>query len=185
MSKFFQWLKSFRIEGRGETLKNEEIPSIGLTESAENPIKKKKGFSSSYTLGNHLYRSYGEKVSIEFDNAERGIHKQIIDDGGRILRFPGIIQEEFWIKKINMGSLEPVVRYRSSFQTIENGNYRMLWQIQPDGRYWEDEDGFGAESDAEILLYADIDQNGDFLGPFKIYKLGIKQYLLEEKHGLA
>ena len=76
--------------------------------------------------------------------------------------FPGIIQEEFWIKKINMGSLEPVVRYRSSFESLGNGKYRMLWQIQPDGRYWEDEDGFGAESDEEISLYADIDQDGNF-----------------------
>ena len=182
MSRFLQWLKSFDIGKKEEkTVKTDMVPPAGIAETSVNSTKKKVGFSASYTLGNHLYRSRGEKVSIEFDNAKRGIHKQIIDDSGRILQFPGIIQEEFWIKEINMGSLEPVVRYRSSFQTIGNGNYRMIWQIQPDGRYWEDEDGFGAESDAEIELYADIDEDGNFLGPFKIYKLGIKRYLLEEK----
>ena len=182
MSRFFQWLKSFDIGKKGEkTVNTDMIQSAGGVEPSVDSTKKKVGFSASYTLGNHLYRSRGEKVSIEFDNAERGIHKQIIDDGGRILQFPGIIQEEFWIKKINMGSLEPVVRYRSSFESLGNGKYRMLWQIQPDGRYWEDEDGFGAESDEEISLYADIDQDGNFLGPFRIYELGIKRYLLEEK----
>lgn len=182
MSRFFQWLKSFDIGKKGEkTVNTDMIQSAGVVEPSVDSTKKKVDFSASYTLGNHLYRSRGEKVSIEFDNAERGIHKQIIDDGGRILQFPGIIQEEFWIKKINMGSLEPVVRYRSSFESLGNGKYRMLWQIQPDGRYWEDEDGFGAESDEEISLYADIDQDGNFLGPFRIYELGIKRYLLEEK----
>ena len=100
MSRFFQWLKSFDIGKKGEkTVNTDMIQSAGVVEPSVDSTKKKVGFSASYTLGNHLYRSRGEKVSIEFDNAERGIHKQIIDDGGRILQFPGIIQEEFWIKK--------------------------------------------------------------------------------------
>ena len=119
MSRFFQWLKSFDIGKKGEkTVKTDMIRSAGVVEPSVDSTKKKVGFSASYTLGNHLYRSRGEKVSIEFDNEKRGIHKQIIDDSGRIL---------------------------------------------------------------QISLYADNDQDGNFLGPFRIYELGIKRYLLEDK----
>ena len=39
-------------------------------------------------------------------------------------------------------------------------------EIQPDGRYWMDEDGFGMEDDEEIWLCADIDEEGRFITPF-------------------
>ena len=94
MGGFFQWLQGLSVEKKEErAAKTDMVPSAGIAETAVNSTEKKVGFSASYTLGNHLYRSRGEKVSIEFDNAERGIHKQIIDNNGRILQFPGIIEE--------------------------------------------------------------------------------------------
>jgi len=42
------------------------------------------------------------------------------------------------------------------------------WTLQPDGRYFEDEDGFGAENCEEITLYSYIDTNGIFTEPFKL-----------------
>ena len=52
----------------------------------------------------------------------------------------------------------------------KNG-YRRLWEIQQDGRYWAEEDGFGAENDSEIIPYAGLDSNGVFKGPFCIYSM--------------
>ena len=60
----------------------------------------------------------------------------------------------------------------------------MIWMIQPDGRYWADDDGFGGSGALEVQLYAYIDENGKFLSKFRIYSLGIKDYFgtdLEEK----
>ena len=52
----------------------------------------------------------------------------------------------------------------------------MIWQVQPDGMYWQDEDGYGMTPDEEILLYSFIDENGRFTEPFKLYKIGIENF---------
>ena len=57
----------------------------------------------------------------------------------------------------------------------------MIWQIQPDGRYWEDEDGFGGPSDSEICLYAFIDEMGYFREKFRIYSYGAKCFFEEHR----
>ena len=37
------------------------------------------------------------------------------------------------------------------------------WTVQPDGRYWEDEYGFGRENEDRVVLYAYINENGEFV----------------------
>jgi hypothetical protein len=49
----------------------------------------------------------------------------------------------------------------------EDGKAEVEWVLQPDGRYFEDEDGFGAENCEEITLYSYLDTNGVFTEPFK------------------
>ena len=83
-------------------------------------------------------------------------------------------------KLTNKRCLSPVVRFRTSFEKWDTTRYIMLWQIQPDGRYWADDDGFGMEDDEEITLYSFIDQNGKFMGPFQIYRVGDTRYLRRE-----
>ena len=39
---------------------------------------------------------------------------------------------------------------------------------QPDGRYFEDDDGFGAEKCEEIILYAYLNEKGRVVTPFSI-----------------
>lgn len=34
-----------------------------------------------------------------------------------------------------------------------SGNFPFEWTVQPDGRYWADEDGFGMELDREIIIH--------------------------------
>ena len=53
---------------------------------------------------------------------------------------------------------------------------------QPDGFYWADEDGFGAENDSEIVLYADLDAKGVFKGPFRIYSIKGRRVEEDEKN---
>lgn len=62
-----------------------------------------------------------------------------------------------------------------------DGNIIMIWQVQPDGMYWRDEDGYGMTPDEEIRLYSFIDRNGRFTAPFKIYNIGTKQFYVWRK----
>lgn len=44
-----------------------------------------------------------------------------------------------------------VYGYRDGIASVE-------WQINPDGRYYEDDDGFGATNDIEVALWGKIDR---------------------------
>ena len=52
----------------------------------------------------------------------------------------------------------------------------MYWQVQPDGRDWGDDGGFGIENDEEVILQASVDMDGCFTGPFRIYSMGSEKY---------
>lgn len=127
------------------------------------------------TFGMHLYRTRDEDSSVYFVDEARGIRKQIVDSRGCICSFPGIVEEDFWVRQVTPNALQPQICFRTSF-TKRDDRFMMLWQIQPDGFYWADEDGFGAENDPEVTLYAFLDENGDFTGPFRIYQLNTTRY---------
>lgn len=128
------------------------------------------------TFGNHLYRSKGEVAAVEFVNEEYGIRKLIVDDNGYIQNYPGLENPEEWLDAWeSKRALEPQIRFRTNFERMEDNTILMVWEIQPDGRYWEDEDGFGGESDLEILLYTYLDEKGNFIAPFRAYKIGTEK----------
>ena len=131
--------------------------------------------TQTVVFGMHPYRRKGDDSSVFFVDKTRGIRKMLVDTYGNIQNFPGILQEEFWVKRVTPNSMEPQICFRTSFEPHEKG-WLVLWEIQPDGRYWEDEDGFGAEPDPEVLLYTFVDRNGEFTGPFRIYKLGTRRF---------
>ena len=117
---------------------------------------------------------------IIFVDENRGIRKTIVDNCGLIHCFPGIIMEDFWMKEVEtLKNLNPQVKYRTSFG-FKGDKWLVLWEIQPDGRYWGDDDGFGMEDDLEIVLYTYLDMNGNFTGPFRLYSLNMKKYFTEE-----
>lgn len=126
------------------------------------------------TYGAHKYRTAGEVLRVDFTNAERGVRRTIVDDQGRILDFPGI--DESARASLEDARVDAQIRFRTDFVRQPDGGILMRWEVQPDGRYWEDEDGFGGTSDPEIRLYALIDEDGRFTGPFRLYSVGPRQY---------
>lgn len=139
-------------------------------------IPEKPPFTRWLTFGNHLYR-HGEPCDVVFVDESDGTHKTIVDNSGRILNFPGI-EVGTWMESLTGSGLpEPIVCFRTEFHTYDETHYIMIWEIQPDGMYWMDEDGYGMTGDEEIRLYALIDRHGDFTGPFRIYSVGSKNFL--------
>lgn len=134
--------------------------------------------TATVTFGMHPYRRADEDSSVFFVDENRGIRKMIIDSRGNIQNFPGVIKEDFWVKHVAPNYLKQQVRFRSDFEKREKG-WIFKWQLQPDGWYWADEGGFGAENDSEVVLYTYLDLNGDFTAPFRIYKLDSMGYSLE------
>jgi len=168
----FQWFG--KKQKQTQKTKNRTIVQAPSSESYA-------GLTQTVVFGMHLYRRPDEDSTVYFVDEKRNIKKKLVDKMGKILNFPGIEKEEFWTKEVTSpNAFQPQIRFRTSFEKREN-SWIMLWQIQPDGRYWEDEDGYGMEKEEEVVLYTFVDQNGDFTGPFQIYSVGMKEYFQNEE----
>ena len=58
--------------------------------------------------------------------------------------------------------------YPTFVEGFRNGVARVRWQINPDGRYWMDDDGFGMTSDIEVEIYGYINKEGKVVGKFRL-----------------
>lgn len=128
--------------------------------------------SKSVTFGKHRYRYKGEIAEVILIDDELEYEKMLIDDNGVIMDFPGIEKGD-WTRYLEGNFDEGQIRFRTEIHQLENKDgFRIIWEIQPDGMYWRDESGFGMTSDVELRLYADLDNEGIFKGPFRIYSIG-------------
>ncbi len=64
-------------------------------------------------------------------------------------------------------ALELIAPYHFGVNGFEDGVAYVSWTLQPDGRYYADEDGFGMEDDDEVNFYAFIDTQANILIPFQ------------------
>ena len=144
--------------------------------AASPPFEKGPVLSQNVTFGAHIYRQKGEVAQVVFTHQAQHIQRTIVDDNGCICDFPGFGNPEEIVKHLENEMLpKPVIRFRTEFCHEDNGGFLMVWEVQPDGRYWEDEDGFGGTSDLEVKLYSHIDTLGRFTAPFRLYKVGTQR----------
>ena len=134
--------------------------------------EKPAGAGAVYLTRQVVYGS-GDS-SVYFVDENRGIRKMLVDESGVICSFPGIVKESFWTDRMKC-RLDSRIRYRTDFVRCGD-SWRILWQVQPDGRYWADSDGFGIEDDEEIFLYTGVDADGNYTGPFRLYSINGKMY---------
>lgn len=64
-------------------------------------------------------------------------------------------------------AIELQAPYHFGINEFKSGVAYVSWTLQPDGRYYADEDGFGMEDDDEINVYAFIDCSANILIPFQ------------------
>lgn len=62
---------------------------------------------------------------------------------------------------------ELCAKFHFHIEAYRNGVAFVHWTAYPDGRYFADEDGFGAESNSEVNIYAYIDRDGRPVIPFQ------------------
>lgn len=90
--------------------------------------------------------------------------KELTNSQGRFLSFPGVTSGP-WEQKL-VGTFQPQVDFVASIGPFRDSLACFRWMVQPDGFYYTDEDGFGAEDDEEIWLFALMDDTGNFITPF-------------------
>ncbi|MBR2166655.1 MAG: hypothetical protein IJ915_08980 [Paludibacteraceae bacterium] len=74
------------------------------------------------------------------------------------------------LKGIPDKALERAKKHSGLYPTIihhfHDGEAEVIWQINPDGRYYMDDDGFGMTDDDEIALCGTIDRTGHVIKKF-------------------
>ena len=88
-----------------------------------------------------------------------------VNESGIIENFPGVVDGD-WKNELEF-PLGKKTQFRFWIYAYKDGKASVEWTLQPDGRYFEDEDGFGGENCEEITLWSYIDTNGFFTEPFK------------------
>lgn len=91
------------------------------------------------------------------------------------MNFPGVEYTDKLNDELGRRTIEPIVKYEAIFEKIYD-KFLMVWTVRPDGRYWMDSWGFGAEDYESLSLYTYIDSSGNFTMPFKLYSIGYKFY---------
>lgn len=131
-------------------------------------------FNRLYSYG---YRGSENEIVIYLIDPVKRVKYPIVDEEGNFVNFPGI-ENEYLLKPYYKGdTVSHVIGFRTEFfREDETGKLMVHWQVQPDGWYWADEDGFGAENDLEIVLYAYLTEDGKFEAPFRIYEIGRAKY---------
>lgn len=143
-------------------------------------LEQGPALNQNVTFGNHLYRQAGDVAEVVFTHRKEKICRVLVDDGGIIQDFPGFADPEQIKRHMGSGKLPaPQVEFRTVFTRVDGDRFRMVWEVQPDGRYWEDEDGFGGTNDVEVCLYTYIDSRGRFTGPFRLYSVGVENFYNE------
>lgn len=76
--------------------------------------------------------------------------------------------------------------FPSFIRTYKNGVAEVSWQLNPDGRYYMDDDGFGMTDDEEVTIYGFVNKTGKVLVKFRdIHEdwnvLRIMRYEAEQK----
>ncbi len=70
-------------------------------------------------------------------------------------------------EKAKMQAREMSAEFPTFIGKFRNGVAEVSWQLNPDGRYYMDEDGFGMTSDEEIAVYGFIDSETNVLVKFQ------------------
>lgn len=124
-----------------------------------------QGFYLTYEkASNHMDGFRPVNIVLKNSNDKECNYRITSQRGGIFMKFPGV-EEGHWREGFE-GGLLPVVFFDLAFSEFYDGISYVQWEIQPDGRYFEDEDGFGAEHFPEIWLYSAMNTKGEFIQPF-------------------
>lgn len=93
---------------------------------------------------------------------------QLVDEYGNMVAFTKDDVDESVVRldvdSDNAANLK--AHYRFFVYNFKNGQAVVEWTVMPDGRYFADEDSFGAEHCSELIAGAIINKDGKLLKPF-------------------
>lgn len=122
-----------------------------------------------YPWGENLLRVIDEDGDGYLVNKATG-KARLIDGDGLLLGFTDKEIDYATIDKLeNSHNAHPRrIAYAgiNCYDNCQNGIFALCWMLYPDGRYFEDEDGFGGEDNDELTVYCIMDSDLNVIRPF-------------------
>ena len=133
----------------------------------------------SLESGNSGYMCYDCKEGMLFLESRTGYQRLLVDkehedivelvdkDGYMVAFTPKDVSKSVIDRDVETGNASSLLaRYRFFVHEFKEDKAVVEWTICPDGQYFADEDGFGAEDCDELTATAVIDRKGQVLIPF-------------------
>lgn len=116
--------------------------------------------------GMQLYENGARKVLINLHTKEEF---ELVGNSGNLIH---ITKEDIDFERVNKlenahNAERLMAFYYFAVEPFSSGVGMIAWTLYPDGRYFEDEDGFGGRNNDETTVYAFIDTHGKILIPFR------------------
>ncbi len=126
-------------------------------------------YKESYHRGEGVIIHYTKEGEIILENTIAHLEVMIMNKDSILTNIqPGDIDFEKVDRLENSHNAHELkVHYGLGIETFINGAAFVWWTLYPDGRYFEDEDGFGGENCNETTVYAYIDTLGRVIIPFQ------------------
>lgn len=141
-------------------------PAAPNVEVEPEPKLKKQMGDGYYIAYDQKLNGYGGYHDVDMRLYHDGkLIRKITDKRGVFLDFPGVVHGS-WEYDVKGQFYQQVNFVTSVYPFDKDGLATFCWMVQPDGRYWADDDGFGMENDVEINLSAKLNKEGRFVTPF-------------------
>ena len=120
-------------------------------------------------IGEGVFIRYKENNEIIFKNSIKNVQFMIRDAAGKLanLSYSDIDFNRVEQLENSQNAHRFLAEYGFGVDKFTNGIALVWWTLYPDGRYFEDEDGFGGENCYETTIYAFIDTLGNIIIPFR------------------
>lgn len=126
---------------------------------------------SGYPIGEDMAVFGNGRGPLYIVNMKTDKYRKLIDAGGHVVGFK---PEDFDLQRIGRMAQrhsfrKMVVEYAGleRYNDFRGGVCCFGWMLYPEGRYFADEDGFGAEDNDEEEIYCIIDSDLNVLVPFQ------------------
>ena len=128
----------------------------------------KNNLKDAYDIGENMAVFSGEGRSYTIINKGTGKTRQLVSEDGSLLVTDNEIDSDAIYKGCpDFNVCKSFLYWFCRYDNFRNCVYSICWPVNPDGRYFADEDGFGMEANNEENAYCIINKDLEIIVPFQ------------------
>lgn len=165
-------MKKFNLFGKGkrseETAAQRLYKTLNVDTYTKYPYEKQSLYENMYVINQVIGEYWKPRYLVDEKN------KTAVEFMNGMMRLQTVCGDDIDWQSLESLSDEVIDRaralnavYPTFVRQYKDGVAEVSWELNPDGRYYMDEDGFGMTDDVEITIYGYIDRDGKPLIKFR------------------